>query len=167
MRHPESILGRFVDDLQPRMHEITGECGDIFTRDLSQGDTAERAMACARKLLFLNITLQGTDLSDHFLDLKNATRTLQDHPDLLAQIAGNLPLALSVLAADYTDAPALTRQGQKVWEVLYRAYQDIFSADTGSLLRSSLRACSPPAKIRATRLPASSLPKPSPPQTAL
>jgi len=129
---PESILGRFVDDLQPRMHEITGGCGDIFTRDLSQGDTAERAMACARKLLFLNITLQGTNLSDHhFLDLQNATRTLQDHPDLLAQIAGNLPLALSVLAADYTDAPALTRQGQKVWEVLYRSTWDIFSADTG------------------------------------
>ena len=148
LRHPSrlsAICGR-----PPPSARDHRECGDIFTRGSRRGHGGEGHGA--PKTIVPQHHATGHHCRPPLFDLKNRPRYRTTRPPGADR---RPPLALSVLAADYTDAPALDDKG-KVWEVLYRSTRDIAARTRGSLL-PQVCACSPPAKY-ARHVPAAGCP---------
>ena len=107
-RHPHLALRAFVSSLAPRMPALAGDCAGVFAQNLALAEHAERALACAQWLLVANATLEGTGLRDVDVPSWRALwGALRHDPDLVPQVAQNVPRALAAYAADASDAPLL------------------------------------------------------------
>jgi hypothetical protein len=106
--HPHHTLRAFVGSLLPRRAALTGPCRGAFDRDLNDAAHAHAALGCARWLLVVNATLEGTGVRD--VDAASGAAlwlAVREDPDVLSQMAQNAPRAAAAFAADAADVPTL------------------------------------------------------------
>lgn len=92
--HPHHTLRAFVGSLLPRRAALTGPCRGAFDRDLNDAAHAHAALGCARWLLVVNATLEGTGVRD--VDAASGAAlwlAVREDPDVLSQMAQNAPRA--------------------------------------------------------------------------